>query len=354
MSAQTFDSETGEVIPANTIVQAQERAAFDSAVDIAKRHPRTVQKFKDELRSWATEDRDVADSCYYAKPQGDTKLIGPSIRFAELAGVAWGNMATETRIVGEEDGHVIVEGTSRDLERNVTRRDQVRRSILTRAGKRFPQHMVETTIAAASAIAARNSILKVVPQALWKPIFESTLKVAMGERMTLESARVEVLGQLDKKGVPRDRVYLYLGGRQPDDMTRSDVLALQAKDRLLERDESTIGVEFPEARKEDPETAAESRQAANEKLSKLGNGGGEKPAQASTEPLPDSLEGEPLKTPLASVPVDNQRPAPDGSVQGGFVDGGGDDQPLQGSSADGPADDAKRGFDEPADFNFGE
>ncbi len=83
--SQTIDGDTGEILPAATIVEVQERAANEAAVDIAKRHPRDMTKFTDELRSWATSTQQVADACFFVVPRGSEKIVGPSIRFAEAS-----------------------------------------------------------------------------------------------------------------------------------------------------------------------------------------------------------------------------------------------------------------------------
>lgn len=283
--SNVIDAETGEVTSTSSVLMAQESAAHQTAVDIAKRYPRSVQKFQSELEAWATLNSDTANECFYAKPQGGSKLVGPSIRFAELVSSAWGNIAVETRVVGEEDGHIVVEGTCRDLERNVTRRDQVRRPIQKRGGKRYPQHMVEQTINAGASIAARNAIFRVVPKALWNPIFERAKALALGEGETFEEKRDKSLDFLiDRLAVPPDRIWAYLGGKGPNDVTIDDLLALQAKGRLIHKHESTVDAEFPEARPEAAETAADSRQAANNTLNSLRTPEEEKPAEATTGP----------------------------------------------------------------------
>lgn len=262
--AATIDSETGEVVrnEAFEIIAVQEKAANETAVDIAKRYPRSIEKFKDELLSWATGSKEIAAACFFTLPTGGKKLIGPSIRFAELVSASWGNIAVETRVLAEEDEYVIVEGTCRDLERNVTRRDQVRRSVVGRNGQRYQQSVVETTILAASAIASRNAILKVVPQALWAVPFNEAKNVSLGEGKTFAEARDASLDWLVKNGVPIERLFAFLEVEGRGDMTRSDVLSLNAKAARLHSDESTIEQEFPE-NLEEASSAAESRNAAN-------------------------------------------------------------------------------------------
>lgn len=279
----TIDASTGELVQANATILAQEAAALTHAVDVAKRYPRSNLEFKSSLMEWAALNEEVAVSCYFSVTKGGETIVGPSARFAELVTCAWKNIDIQTRIIGEEDGCIVVEGAARDAECNVTRRDQVRRPITKRDGSRYAQHVVETTIAAGLSIAARNAVLKVVPQALWGPIFKEVRAVAAGKGQTLEQRRSAAFKYLTEDlKVPEERLYTLLDGRKTPDWTIDDILALKAKAQLLKDGEATIDSAFPEKLEKDSGSAKDSRDAANAALSGLRKPEGERPAQGDT------------------------------------------------------------------------
>ena len=288
MSGETIDAGTGEVVRVNETILAVETAAANNAVDTAKRYPRIVADFLNDLETWSCLDEGTAVSCFYSLPRGGKKIIGASARFAELAVCAWGNIEVGTRVVGEAEGFVIVEGICRDMQKNVSRRDQVRRPILDREGERYQQSVVESTIATATAIAGRNAILKVVPRALWEPVFNKALKLASGSGETTEEKRRVTFEYLTVQlGVPEERLFTYLDGRKVPDWTNDDILALRGKARLLHEGSSTVDAEFPEKLEKDPTSAQDSRAAASQAISGLKTSGQDRPAEGDTEPQPE-------------------------------------------------------------------
>ncbi len=271
-TAKQIDVETGEVteIPVAggmSVVRAQESAALDVQVSTAKAYPRSIQRFQSDLESWATLNEEIADECFYAKPQGGQTIIGPSVRFAELIQSAYGNLMVESRVIGEEDGHVIVEATCRDVERNTARRDQVRRPILTKAGKRFATHMIEQTINAASAIAGRNAIFKVVPKALWWQIYQKARQVAVGDAKTFGDRRDAALAYLKDMGATEERILHYLGDKKVKDLDADDLIALRLKVKTIKEDGVSVDDAFPAPKGPDPKQAKESAAAAGDAIS---------------------------------------------------------------------------------------
>jgi len=256
-----------------SLVQQQEHAALDVQVSTAKAYPRSVQEFHADLEAWCTLNQETADECFYAKPVDGKKMVGPSIRFGELVQAAYKNLNVDTKVVGEDDGHVVVEATCRDMERNIASRSQVRRSILTRTGQRYQQHMVETTINAGMAIARRNVIFQTVPKALWKPIWNKALAVAKGDMETFEQRRSETLKALKDLGVDMKNMSAFLGGKERKDIDATDLILLRQKLTALEAHELTTEAAFPAPTKPDPEAAKESVTAAGEALKNASSNG---------------------------------------------------------------------------------
>lgn len=174
------------------------RAEIDIAISTAKRYPRSLKSFRANVLTLATLDQETAGSCYYSL-QRDGKLIqGPSIRLAEIAVTAWGNIRAGARILGEaKDGKsVSALGVVHDLENNVLVSIESRRRITRSNGRKYSDDMIAVTANAAAAVAYRNAVLKVIPGALLKPIFRECLKVAAGDLKTLGQRRKEVFARL--------------------------------------------------------------------------------------------------------------------------------------------------------------
>ena len=261
------DDHTGEpveIVKVDNVLEwtsRQDAAMLDVQVATAKAYPRSVQKFQAELKAWATLNRDTAAECFFALPRDGKKILGPSIRFAELIQAAYGNLIVESSIVDEGRNNVVVSATCRDLERNIASRAQVRRNIVTSKGKRYGDSMVEQTMMAASAIARRNAIFQCVPKALWLPIWEECKRVASGDAQDFAARRKAVLEGVKAAGADSKNVKLYLGGKEPKDLTADDVLLLELELRAIRNGEKTAAQAFPDPVPDEPERGRSAERA---------------------------------------------------------------------------------------------
>lgn len=183
-----YDPDTGEilaeVIPpeeAGLIIRQHETAAMDVQVATAQKLGRSIKHFQADLESWACATQEIADECTYLLEKGGTKIVGPSIRFAELLMASYRHIVADTFIEAEEHGHVVVGAMVRDLFRNIAVRARVRRNILKKDGKtRYKQDVIQSTVQAAASLALRNAVIRLVPKALWQPIWLKSRAVAQG------------------------------------------------------------------------------------------------------------------------------------------------------------------------------
>ena len=187
-----------------------------SQVEIAKRNPRNVAKFMQDLTALATTSEEVAKSCFYTlyrkdKEGNEVVIQGPSIHFMRLAAPLYKNIRWAGRQAGEEDGFVIAEGAAHDLESNVYLAIQVRRPILTRAGRRYSADMVNTTTMAAIALALRNAMLGVIAKPLWEPAYLAALKKAVGTQKGLKQRWNKLVEDYGKMGVKVEELLAFLG-----------------------------------------------------------------------------------------------------------------------------------------------
>lgn len=246
------------------VMRATEMAMLDVQVTTARAFPRSVVEFRNELTELATLSREVADDCTFALPRGGKKIIGPSVRFAELVLYAYKNIVCESRLIDEGARHVVCEATARDLERNTAQRAQVTRGIVGKNGRRYADHVIETTIAAGIAIARRNAIFNIVPRALWAPIWEAAKRVASGAAGSQPFGELvdSAFAALETQGAVEARIFAYLGVKGRADVNSDDLVALRLKWKAIEAREVAVSDAFPEPRGANSEAAKASATAA--------------------------------------------------------------------------------------------
>ena len=236
---QFEESDRVEIIEAGAL-ESMTRAEAQMQVATAKRYPRSVQKFIDEATTMACLDAETAASMYYAKPQDKTIIEGPSIRLAEIAAAAWGNISASRMIISTTHESVTALGYVWDMQTNSRSHLQITRSILKRNGQRFSDSMIATTQNAAMAIAYRNAIFSVIPRAYVEPIWHKAKKVAMGDEKTMVSRRDGAMSFFSKRGVAADRILNFSGKPSVDDMTLDDIGTLIGVVNAVKTGDTTI------------------------------------------------------------------------------------------------------------------
>ncbi len=112
------------------------KARIQSAYVMAMQRPRNEDQARSRILS-ACRRPEFAERVEYSKPVGGGKVIGPSIRFAELAVREWGNVLVESQVVYEDDKIRRVKVTILDLETNATfgKEIQVQKTIERKSDK---------------------------------------------------------------------------------------------------------------------------------------------------------------------------------------------------------------------------
>lgn len=242
-----METVTMEVPPATIGIslEAQTRGEIDMQIATARRYPRSIKGFLQETLSIATLDEDTAASCFYSKPQGGEMVTGPSARLAEMIASTWGHMRVEGRPVADDGRYVTARGTAWDLQNNVAIAFEVKRRVTNRQGARYSDDMVMTTTNAATSIALRNAVLKVIPSAFWRPIVDKCREVARGKAETLATTRNKMLAHFAKLGVSRERVFTRLDVRGGEDITLEHVELLRGLATAIKEGDSNIDDAFP-------------------------------------------------------------------------------------------------------------
>lgn len=237
-----------EVLPAlGAVLEAQTRGEIDIQIVTARRFPRSIKAFKQKALEMATLDEETAAACFYVLPArrgSDKPIEGPSARLAEIVASAWGHMRIEARVVGEDDRFVTSRGTAWDMENNVAIAFEVRRRITTSSGQRYGDDMIGVTANAASSIALRNAVFKVVPSAFTREIYLKCRAVAVGTAQTLGSKRAAMLEYFQKMGVPPARVFALLVVRGAEDITLDHLATLKGLATAIKEGETTVDESF--------------------------------------------------------------------------------------------------------------
>jgi hypothetical protein len=163
---------TTELMKQNEITAVSLAPEVDIQIATAHRYPRNVAADQKAAEDLATSSQEIALECGYIRPVGKNRAgvmqfaSGPSIRALELIMSTWGNLRCAVRVVGEVGNSIVVEAAVHDMQSNVAYQAQVSKPIVGKKGNRYPDSMIDTVIAAASSIALRNALIRVIPRSI--------------------------------------------------------------------------------------------------------------------------------------------------------------------------------------------
>ena len=177
----------------------------DLQVRTAKAFPRDIVQFKSKALEMVSLDKETAESCSYAFKRGGKIIEGPSARLAEIIASSWGNLRVAAKTTGADNGFIYAESVCWDLESNVAVSFETRRKITDKEGKRYSEDMIGVTGNAATSIAFRNSVFRVVPRAYINEIWQASQKVAAGG-LTLAQRLAEMLSWFEGQGVTEQQI----------------------------------------------------------------------------------------------------------------------------------------------------
>jgi hypothetical protein len=289
------------------------RAEVDMQVSTAKSFPRSIRRVMDGAKSMVTASQEIAESCLYSYRRGGKDITGPSVRLAEIMAANWGNLRCQSRIVDEGPDFVTAQGTAWDMERNYLVQKETRRSIRGNDGRRYSADMIAVTANAASSIALRDAIFKVIPKVFTDEAYNEARAAAVGDLRSLAERRANALKTFAAMGVASDRVLARLGITDEREVTLEHLAVLTGIRTALRDGERMLEDEFPEPDDAKPKAKAEAAPAAADKLGALasqvrgraggngGNGGAKPPAVTTTISKP---------RPAAQAPLDDV-PTPD-------------------------------------------
>ena len=252
-----IDDEAVEVVSSSALAILA-KAEIDSAVATAHAFPRDMRAFLSEAKAMVTFDENMAQACIYALPRKDENgkkinITGPSARFAEVIQSCYGNSIGGGRVIGVEGGFVIAQGVFHDTQKNVKITMEVRRRVTGRNGKLYSADMIGVTGNAAASIAHRNSGLKGVPKALWLPLYEAAVAVAIGEGKPMSERRARAFEVYGKIGVDKAQILAALGLTSEAEITEEHIETLVGWRTAIKEGTATIEEIFGD---DEPETTA--------------------------------------------------------------------------------------------------
>lgn len=220
------------------------REEIDMQVSTAKRYPRSIKEFRREVSEMACLDEETAATMFYALPRGGKKIEGPSARFAEVIGAAYGNLRYGARVSGIDGNFIVAEGVCFDVQKNVSATVHVKRRITNSEGKKFNDDMIQVTGNAACSIALRNAIFKVVPMGLVKDIYEQAKLTSIGKASSMSEKRHKMLEWYGKAGASEALILESLGRAGVEDITTDDLIMLRGLVTAIKEGEVTIDTAF--------------------------------------------------------------------------------------------------------------
>lgn len=239
-----------EIIQINQaeMLQAINKAEVDIQIATAKMYPRDIHKVLSTIETYATMDTETAEDCFYALRRGkgnDAAVIeGLSVRMAEIVAGAWGNIRVQTRIIGNDGKTITAMGICHDLETNFATSVEVKRRITDRFGKTFSEDMQVVTGNAASAIAFRNAVFKVIPKAVTKKVIANVKQVALGQAIDLETSRKRMIDYFAKIGVTQTQLLEHLEIKNTDQIDKENILYLRSLANAIKEGTTSVKETF--------------------------------------------------------------------------------------------------------------
>ena len=269
------------------MLQALNRSEVDMQIATAKQYPRHIPTVLNQIATLATLDTETAEDCFYVLRRrgegGSSAIEGLSVRMAEIIAGAWGNLRIQSRIIGNDGKTITAQGICHDLETNVAVSVEVKRRITDKNGRTYSEDMQVVTGNAASAIAFRNAVLKVVPKAVTKRVIADVKQVAMGQALDLETSRQRMVDYFTKLGVDEKLLLEYLELKKREEIDKEQVFELRALANAIKEGTTTVDEAFmkPVEEKRQAAAAKQKAQEARERAEAAAN------RQARTVATPD-------------------------------------------------------------------
>ena len=234
---------------------------FDLQIATAKRYPRNIIRVIDNAVATVARNEATAATCGYALPKAGKKIQGPSVHLARIIAQFYGNIRVQVRAGESSHKYVAATAIAFDLENNYAIQIDARRKILDKNGNRYNEDMVNTTMLAAMAIAERNAIFKVIPQAIIDEVYQASIQKLTGdlsdEKKLIARRKTMLEWWLKNYDVTEKDILEMFGKQTMAQITPDDIATLIGLQQSLKDGDTTIDQQFarfqkPEEKKEKP------------------------------------------------------------------------------------------------------
>jgi len=227
----------------SSALEALNRSEIDIQISTAKRYPRSLTQFKRDLLEQVTATVAIAKTMGYSLParkgdQDNKPIKGPSVRLAEVAATAYGNIRVGARIVEVGDAFVVAQGSAHDLEKNAFMTVSISRSIVGRSG-RYGNNMIQVTCQAAIAIAFREAVFKAIPKVHVLEAYGAAMEASTGKG-TMAEKIARALAEYEKLGFQKADVCVLLGVKGVADIGMDELISLAGFLTSVETGELTV------------------------------------------------------------------------------------------------------------------
>lgn len=226
--------------------QAQE---VQAAVVMAKRFPRDWVEVESKLIMSCKRPK-LAEIAVYEYPRGGTKVTGPSIRLAEAAAQAMGNIDFGWTEIQRLEDESICTAYAWDIENNIRRTTtfSVPHYRDTRQGKKrlSDDRDIYEMCANQASRRMRGCILQVVPGDLVDLAISECEKTLQANLGTVQEQAAKWAKLFEKEyNIKRESIMKYLGSR-PETWTQNDIFRLRKLYNALQDNMTTVEEAFPE------------------------------------------------------------------------------------------------------------
>lgn len=248
------------------VIQAIDKAEIDIQIATAKKYRRDIAAAINTIKTYAELDVETAQECFYNITRGGTTIDGVSVRFAEIVAGAWGNLRVATRITGNDGKTITAQGVAFDLEANVAVSVEVKRKITNKEGRTYSEDMQVVTGNAASAIAFRNAVMRIVPKAITKKVQDEIKQVALGSTKDISTRRAALLDYAKKKfGITEEQILFFCGVKTADEIDNQMLFNARGAINAINEGGSTVEEMFITPMKEAQKAAIAAKTAETNK-----------------------------------------------------------------------------------------
>lgn len=230
--------------PVNTYSLSNiDNSNIDIQVKTAQIYKRNLAKALDDM--WVlADDKEIAEKCFYSIIRDGKTIRGASIRLAEIIISCYGNIRASSKIIANDGKTVTAQGMCWDLEKNVAYCIEVKRKMTKKDGSLPTDDMVVIHSNACCAIALRNAIFKVVPEAVTFRVQKKIKDLILGNTNDFNTTKKNAIDYFIEKGISEKDILQTLNKKTIDDIDREDILDLRGIATAIMDGDTTLELAF--------------------------------------------------------------------------------------------------------------